>query len=153
MSLVGAIKKLEAIKTFDALSEVADILNENDEYIVGLLRLQLQEGKDANNENVTVFGRDYYSYETLAKKERISGLGGFTGWITNYETGYFYRSLQAYATKTGFEIDSSVPYFEDIITRSGQVIMQLNQEHLEDLLHEIVEPELGKRFNLYINGL
>lgn len=151
MSLKTFIRKLESLQRFDIEKETIDIINKNGFYITAMLRLQLQEGKDANDEPVKVFGRDYYSDRTVFDKEHgnYSPLGKITEWITNYRSGDFYSSLVTRASGTTFKTESNVPYFEDILTRSGDVIMKLNKAHLIEFSEEILIPQLRERFLRY----
>lgn len=146
MPLNNLIKRIEALESFDIEREIIDIINKNGYYVSALLRLQLQKGKDANNESVKIFGRDYYKDATIFDKERHGvGLGKQTEWITNYHSGAFYASLITVAKGTTFKTESSVPYFQDILKRSGDVIMKLNKEHLVEFTNEIIIPELKIR--------
>jgi len=154
MPLNNLFKKIEAIDAFDIEQEIIDIINKNGDYISGLLRLQLQEGKDFEGKNVTIFGRDHYSDATIFDKERHGvGLGKQTEWITNYKTGFFYSTLVTTAKGRYFKTESSVPYFEDILKRSGDRIMKLNKYHLEEFSKEILIPELKRRFKKKLNGI
>ena len=147
-------KKLEVLSDFDIEAETIDIINKNGYYIEGLIRLQLQEGKDGRDENVKVFGRDYYSDRTIQDKRYNGiGLGKQTEWITNYMTGAFYSSLRTITEGETFETISPLDYFQDILNRSGSVIMELNEKHLKEFSEEILFPELQKRFNSRFNGV
>lgn len=148
-------KRIKALRIFDVRKETISIINQNSEYITGLLRLQLQEGKDANNQDVKIFGRDFYSDRTVFDKEHgnYPPLGKVTEFITNFRTGDFYRSLKTSASGTVFVTTSDVNYFQDILARSGAVIMRLNKRHLQEFAIEILVPELRKRFKALENGL
>jgi len=148
MALDNFFRKLEAIEMFDIESETISIIKEHSYYITGLLRLQLQSGKDANDENVTIFGRDFYSDATIQDKRYNGvGLGKETDFITNYSSGSFYMSLKTVVDGRVFRTESDLPYFSDILKRSGSVIMKLNKKHLQEFSNEILIPELKRRFN------
>lgn len=154
MPLDNFYRMIRSIEVFDIQKETIDIINKNRFYIEGLLRLQLQSGKDGDGENVTIFGRDYYKDSTIFEKERHGiGLGKQTEFITNYMNGYFYSELQTIAEGTVFKTISNVPYFSEIIQRSGSKIMNLNKEHLIEFSKEILIPELKRRFKDIKNGL
>ncbi len=68
-------------------------------------------------------------------------------------SGAFYASLKTYTKGETFETESNVPYFGDILKRSGSIIMELNKEHLTEFAEEILFPELERRFNRKINGI
>lgn len=149
MALKNLEKRIKALELFDIEKETIDIINKNGYYITALLRLQLQQGKDANDDPVTIFGRDHYSDRTVFDKEHgnYAPLGKQTEWITNYKSGAFYSSLKTTADNRTFKTESDLDYFQDILERSGEVIMKLNKEHLIQFRDEILIPELKKIFN------
>lgn len=148
MPLNNLFKRIEALQAFDVKKETIAIINEYGWYITALLRLQLQEGKDSNDEPVTIFGRNYYKDATVFDKEHgnYPPLGKVTEFITNYKTGTFYTSLKTTASGNVFKTDSDVPYFNEIIARSGDKIMKLNVKHLKQFKDEILIPKLRERF-------
>jgi len=147
------VDKLESISRFDMAKEITDIINSNQEFMTKILKDQLASGKDANNEAVTVFGRDFYSPETLAAKSQIGGLGGETRWITNYMSGAFYTFLYVRAAGTKFEFHSEVEYYWEIIAQSGRAIMELSPENCMRVRNELIVPELDRRIKLYLSGV
>jgi hypothetical protein len=155
MPLDNLRKKINALQVFDIEKDTIDIINKNEYYITALLKLQLQEGKDSEGKNVTIFGRDYYSDRTIFDKEHgnYPPLGKLTQWITNYKTGAFYASLITVAQGRVFKTESDVAYFDKIIQRSGDKIMKLNKQHLVEFAEEILVPELRKRFKDLSNGV
>ena len=150
MAFTEIKNRIKAQLTFDVNKEIADIINENGTFITGLLKKQLARGKDSKGNNVTVFGRDYYSDRTVFEKERK---GQETRWITNYDSGTFYASLYVYASGTSFIFDSAVPHFSEILIQSGEVIMELDQENITILRNQVIVPQLQIRYNARLNGL
>lgn len=148
MALNNILRRIKALQVFDVEKEAIDIINKNGYFINALLRLQLQQGKDGNDQPVTIFGRDHYSDRTIFDKEHgnYSPLGKQTEYITNYREGYFYRSLKTIAKGNIFWTESDVSYFEDILKRSGDIIMKLNKEHIIQFSKEILVPQLRLRF-------
>ncbi len=149
MALNNLAKRINALEAFDLESVVISIINEYGWYISGLLKLQLQEGKDFEGNPVTIFGRDYYKDSTIFDKEHglYPPLGKQTEWITNYKTGAFYASLVTVAEGRVFKTESDLFYFEEILKRSGDKIMKLNKEHLQEFTQEILIPQIKIRFN------
>lgn len=156
MPLTNIRRRISAIidSKFDLQKETIDIINKNGNYINDLLRLQLQEGKDSNNENIKVFGREFYSDATVFDKEHgnYHPLGKQTEWITLFKTGAFYLSLVTFAEGRVFKTESTVSYFEDILAMSGEKVMKLNKQHLLEFTQEVLVPELKERYKL-LNGL
>lgn len=155
MPLDNLFRRIDALQKFDIERETISIINEYGWYITGLLRVQLAAGKDANDQPVTIFGRDYYSDRTIFDKTfgAYPPLGKVTDWITNYRTGSFYSSLVTKAEGRVFRTTSDVSYFDEIIKRSGEVVMKLNKEHLEQFVREILKPQLRARFKLLKGGV
>lgn len=154
MPLTDLYEKIEKIRTFDVVAETMNIIREYSETISDILAMQLSQGKDKNNEPVTIFGRDTYRPFTIEMKERYgTGLGKVVDVITNYMSGAFYLNLFVETEGTNFNVKSDVPYFEKILERSGNKIMELNQEHLELFTTEVLYPNLQKRFAEHLNGI
>lgn len=154
MPITNAIQTLRSVRDFDVVTEAMKIINANGYYIASLLREQLALGKDSLGKPVTIFGRDFYRYRTILKKEKFGiGLGKHTEWVTNYMSGRFYNSLKVLAENNTFSITSDVPYFPEILQRSGTVIMELDEKHLTQFSNEILIPQLELAFNRRFNGL
>lgn len=153
MSFAKLIRNIKKVQGFDIVKESLDIIKQNQYYLIGLLRLQLQKGKYPDGENVTLFGKDEYAPSTIYKKLHtpgLSALGRETGFITNYMFGDFYDKMTLVIRGQEFIITSDVDYMDAIISRSGSEIMQLSDEHLKEFRDEILIPELKRRLN---NGL
>src|SRR6185503_5525236 len=103
MPLNNLRNRIQKLQKFNLESYVTAIINSNSDYLANLLSLQLSQGKDSDNQNVTVFGRDYYSDSTVFEQTRYgSGLGKVTDRITNYLSGDFYIGLKVFATDKKF---------------------------------------------------
>lgn len=142
-----------SIEEFDIRKETIDIINNSQEYLTELLKDQLALGKDGNKEEVEVFGHTYYSQRAKKEKKNVEGLGGNIEWITNYMTGAFYANMRVDAAGTKFTFSSSVGYFDQILVQSGEVIMELNIDHLEQFSNEILKPRLQEAFELSQSGI
>lgn len=152
MPLNNLYNRIVALQEFDVQKETIDIINENGEYMVNLLKEQLAAGKDMDGNNVTVFGRPEYSARTVfEKKEYGIGLGEVTDRITNYMTGEFYNSIYVAAIGSSFIFDSAISYFPEIIEQSGDRIMGLNARNLRKFSEEILKPQLLLRFKSKVN--
>lgn len=150
MPLNNLIKKIEALEKFDVQKETIEIINEYGWYITGLLRLQLQVGKDSNDEPLKIFGRDYYAEKTVFDKEHgnYPPLGKITEYVTYFKTGQFYFGLHTHAEGRVFSTQSDVSYFEKIIEMAGDSIIKLNKEHLMQFTQEILKPQLQERWRM-----
>lgn len=155
MSIRNIINKLKSIQQFDVEKETIDIINENKEFILYLLRNQMATGIDGDGNLVRAKYGTFYSDRTVREKEGAYafGLGRETNVVTNYMTGQFYDSIQLASSGTDFVFSAGVPYYEEILLRSGKQIMKLNAESSKELLNAVIFPQLEIRREKYSNGL
>ena len=145
--------RLKKLVDFDFHKETIDIVNKNSYFLVGLLRTQLASGVDGNNEPARALHGPFYSDLTVFNKQRHGvGLGKQTEWVTNYMTGKFYASLKIVSNNKTFKISSDVEYFQDIIFRSGEAIVELNKENIQAFTREILLPQLRQRLSKKLNS-
>lgn len=147
MPLDGLKDIISDLATFSVEEEVNKLLYENSEVIIGLLQLQLSLGKDGDNKDVTINGNPFYKLSTINEKlANGDGLGKVVTHVTNYMYGGFYDGMYIVITGTSFEVFSDVPYFEDILTRSGgEKIMKLSEVSLNILMQDYILPQLNQR--------
>ncbi len=137
--------KIRKIESFDIQKNTIEIVAENKEFLAELLRTQLERGLDGNNNPVTIRGVEKYSPFTVEKKRKKTGLSSVTMWITNYDTGDFYKGIKPITDGVRLSFDSNVVYFQEIIRQSGGIIMKLNKQNLELFINTKLKPELQKR--------
>lgn len=158
MPLTNLQNTIFALKVFDIEKETISIINNNSEYLSFLLKEQLRIGRDGDDKPVTLKRRggvyNFYSDRTVFNKEFNGiGLGKETDVITNYMSGTFYHSIVVRTSGTEFEMFSDVPYFPDILFRSGTKIMELNSKHLQIFAENILITQLRERFNQLEHGI
>lgn len=120
--------RIAALQSFDFGQELNNIVEQNADKIPDILAQQLAQGKDGAGEPVTLHGESQYSPFTIRYKQDVGqGLGAVTDRITNYMTGAFYQDMKTNVENDAFETTSDVPYFDDIIERSGSVVMELDE--------------------------
>jgi len=135
--------RIAALQTFDFGRELETIVEQNANKIPDLLAQQLAAGKDGNNEPVTLHGEAQYSPFTIRYKQEVGqGLGAVTDRVTNYMTGAFYQNMNTTVENNAFETISDVPYFDDIIERSGSVIMELDESSRIEFAENITLPAI-----------
>lgn len=138
--------KIRAIAEFDINRHTIEIVAINKEFLAELLRTQLEKGLDGNGNAVTIRGsKDYRPFTIEKKRKHGVGLGRVVEWITNYDTGNFYNEITPHTNGSKLWFDSSVPYFQDIISQSGGIIMKLNKNNLELFIKAKLKPELERR--------
>ena len=146
--------KIVVLSEFNIAKETVDIINANGKFLSDLLKSQLSKGKDGNNEDVKAKYGTFYADFTISNKEKNGkGLGAVTDYVTNFMTGEFYTDIKVHTEDEEFVFDSSTPYFNSIIARSGDVIMELNKENLKIFSEEILIPQLQLRFSTLFNGI
>lgn len=120
--------RISALQSFDFGQELNNIVEQNADKIPNALAEQLAQGKDGNNEPVLLNGNPEYAPFTIEIKDRFGkGLGAVTDRVTNYMTGAFYQDMKTSVENDAFETVSDVPYFDDIIERSGSIVMELDE--------------------------
>ena len=154
MSILNAINKLKQIQQFSVEDSIYEIIAENKYFIEFLLRYQMSQGVDGNNNpTLAVFG-PFYADRTIFNKEHNGiGLGAETNIVTNYMTGKFYDSIVFQSDSGSVVFTSDVEYFSKIIERSGIDIMKLNDENAKILEEEVINPQLKQKYNDFVNAI
>lgn len=143
MALDGMKQFIDDLTAFDFGQELRTIVADNAEELPELLKVQLAAGKDGDNKPVTLYGSPNYARATIEEKKiNGRGLGAVTDRITNYMSGDFYRLQRAKVVGQVFSIDSPVTYFGDIVERSGESVMELNEESRLKFATEITLPSI-----------
>jgi len=154
MPLDDFFNKIRVIEEFNIATETVRIIKDNAYFIEELLKEQLAKGIDGFKQPVTLYGSPFYKDATVWYKTfHGEGLGKETGWITNYMTGTFYRSLFVEVNGTDFFVKSNVPYYDKIVARSGEALMRLTEENLAWFSQNVVIPELQSIFSSRFNGV
>lgn len=159
MSLKNFKKKIDYLATFNLEKEIIEIVGQNHNILEDLLRLQLEEGFDADGRVFTLkrkgkLSTQYARFTEEHKHQFGVGLGRITDRITFYDTGAFFSEIKFKTYGLQFEAFSSVPYYNDIISKSGSGIriMELKQEYLEFFRDEVIFPQVKSRFENHMNG-
>lgn len=135
--------RIASLNSFDFGKELNNIVEQNADKIPDLLAQQLAQGKDGNNEPVLLNGSPEYAPFTIEIKDRFGkGLGAITDRVTNYMTGAFYESMKTNVENNAFETIGDVPYFDDIIERSGSIVMELNESSRIEFGQKVTLPAI-----------
>jgi len=128
-----------------ATDDITDIINENKELLLDLIREQMATGIDGFNKPITIHGNAFYHPKTIRNKSRKEGIAGITTHVTLYGRGNFYARLNLRARKRRVSVFSDVPYFEKIMQMSGENVLKLTPENLSWFRRTILIPELNVR--------
>lgn len=126
--------------TKDNLPEIMEwILKKNEGFILGMLKFRLFNfGTDGNNE---LIGGGEYSPKTIARKKKV---GQKTSVITLRDKGIFYNSMFLETDGVTYEISSKDPKAARLVDSYGESILDLTLKQQDDLIENIVDPELQK---------
>lgn len=139
---------IDKFQAFDFGAEQETIIEANKESLADLQAEQLAKGKDRNDEPILLKDNpDYeFGYTPFTKdlKEKYGkGLGAVTDHVTFYQSGNLYRELFATVNKEEFTIESKVPYFGELIQRTGDEAMGLAEESKERFAENILLPKFN----------
>lgn len=136
---------LNKLKTFNLLTEVEAIINENEKQVVELIERQLAEGRRGDGTLLPL----YKETTKLIKKQTGGILLGDR--ISLIDTGDFWESIFATAYKGSVEIDAKDWKRDELVARYDEEIFLLSKESLEEL-SELVHTELKIRWNEHISS-
>lgn len=153
MPLANTYRKILAIESFDVIKETQQILEQNSETIINLVRGQMAV-KGKTGKDKPIFGKygPFYSDATVRDKSRNGiGLGKVVDHVTMFNTGNFYSTMYLRIIGTKFEILSTVDYFDKINAWNDNSLVELDTETLLYIRNEILIPELKLRFKAKTN--
>lgn len=153
MPFANTFKKIRALEQFDLVKEIEEILIENSETIINLVRGQMAvKGKTGLGNPIKGKYGPFYSHRTTREKERYGlGLGKLTSHVTMFYTGDFYSSMYLKIEGTKFSILSPVEYFGKINAWNDNSLVELDAETLLFVRNEILMPQLQIRFKAKTN--
>jgi len=136
---------LSKLKTFNLLTEIEAIINDNEKKVTELIQQQLSEGKRGDGTLLPM----YKESTKIIKRERGTILLGDR--IALIDTGEFWDSIFATAYKGSVEIDAKDWKRDELVARYDEEIFLLSKESLEEL-SELIHTELKKRWNEHISS-
>ena len=131
---------LNKLKTFNLLTEVEEIINENEKQVVELIERQLAEGRRGDGTLLPL----YKETTKLIKRQTGGILLGDR--IALIDTGEFWESIFATAYNGSVEIDAKDRKRDELIARYGDNVFLLAEDSLEEI-SKLVFTQLKKRFN------
>lgn len=151
MALENLRNKIKKVQEVDIPVAYQNAIIDNEEVIKELLREQLASGISGSGDPIMLYDEPgYHPFTIKYKKIYGSGLGAITDHITLYMFGSFYGRLFMTIKGSEFNIKSDVPYFGDIIRKSGSDVMKLNATSMDILLRYHVNPQVEKELEKYL---
>jgi hypothetical protein len=131
------MKKLEEL---DIPIAIQNALIDNERAIIEFIWEQMDEGISGTGEPITLDGYPEYYPGYAAFKRRMTGQR--TDIINLHLYGDFYASMYTVVTSKGdsFRVEATVPYYDDIIARTGGEVMQLTPGNMESFVDLFITP-------------
>lgn len=134
-------QRIAKLQAFDFGREMQTAIEDNADKLPDMVREQLSVGKDGDGHANTIFGRDEYQPATIAIKQQYGkGLGAVTDFVTNYMTGALYESIEVKTEDQALELESDVPYFEDVKRYSSDALLEVNESHRLEFAEQYTMP-------------
>jgi hypothetical protein len=131
--------KIQALTAFDFMAEQENIVRNNTDAIEKLQIDQWAEGKDRDGNPTSLDGVPAYEPSTIRyKQEHGIGLGAVTDHVTGYQTGALYSGLQVGVDNQELTFQSNVPYFKDLVERTGDIWLGLDKENRETFGQNVI---------------
>lgn len=146
MGLENFERKIATLERFNWQQELIEIITDNVDELEQLQREQMASGKDSHGNDTTLDGAGYAPYTMLYKSLYGEGIGADTDKVTGYMTGDLYSRLKAVVSGTDVNIESDVPYFLDLLKRTGEQWTGLDEEKRKEFASNIVLPAIKDRF-------
>lgn len=137
--------KIRKLMLVDNSRRIVEIVNDNKDFLADLLKRQLRAGLDGDDKPVTLNGNPFYQESTIKRKQKKKGLASVTKHVTNYDKGDFYKGIKPYSDGKRLSFLSTVEYYDDILERSGIIIMKLNKKHLKLFIRTKLQPQIKRR--------
>ena len=141
MALTGLQQLANALEAFNTNAVIEKIIHDNSEALVDLLKQQLASGTDSNKQAIAYEGNNLYKPYTIRYKQKYgAGLGAVTDHFTLYMSGNLYNQLFASVQGGTYSIESKVPYFDDVIMKTGDSVTGLSEESRKQFYETILLP-------------
>lgn len=134
-------RRLKHLQEMNVSIAYQNALIDHEEQIIELLQQQMIAGVSGDNDSIRLDGLAEYHPSTIRYKLAFGqGLGKIVDRIVLYMFGDFYAQMYTTIKGETFSIKSKVPYYDNIITRTGPNVMKLSPESMETLLNLWINP-------------
>lgn len=118
------------------------VLRKYDKELVALQKDQLSQGINSKGASIA----PPYRPLTIEQKKQKSGLAGEYRYVTYFDTGELYRSLQLMVQSGKFTITANTFKFRKAEERSGRDTFGLNRDSRIEARDYIIQPELAAEY-------
>jgi len=138
------INRLQSVDVMELAKQAA--VDSKKDYLL-LQVSQLEQGQDSQAKPTTLDGNPFYQPSTIYQKQHYGeGLGKVTDVITLYNTGKMHESAEMDVDDEQINVSFNVPYAADVLGRTTDVILGLNDENKEAYING---PFKAAFFNLF----
>ena len=147
MALNGIRQLIDNLEAFSFEASLSSIIAENKDLISDRVADQIgRKSLDGDGEMITLDGSEYSDFTIRYKQEHGKGLGAVTDRVTLYQTGELYRMIETEVTIDDVTTMSNVPYYDELMERTGPQVMKLNETNRLEFAQEIVMPAFSEEF-------
>jgi len=147
MALNGLKDFIDTLDAFDFEVSMSGIILDNKDVISNMVAEQLgSTSLDGNGNPVTLDGGGYADSTIRYKQEFGQGLGAITDRVTLFQTGELYRMIDTEVVIDEVQTMSDVPYYDELMARTGEDVMKLNESNRLDFATEILMPAFSQEF-------
>jgi len=86
-------------------------------------------GLRSDGKDITLDGRGYTARTKDLKAKFGVGIGRITDFVTLYQTGTLYKTLELYTDQGFVFVKSPLPYAADLLKRTGEYVFGLTNEN------------------------
>lgn len=140
------LETINKLKTFDWEGALKEIVTQNTAVIEDLQRDQMASGKDSQGNETLLDGSGYADITKAYKRMVGVGLGAVIDRVTGYQIGNLYSEINASVEGDQYNVKSDVPYFSELILRTGEQWMTLNETERKIFGEEITLPMIKEIF-------
>jgi len=135
------------LDAFDFEASMSGVILDNKDIISDMVAAQLgSTSLDGNNNPVLLDGSGYADSTIRYKQEHGQGLGAITDRVTLYQTGELYKMIDTEVVVDEVQTMSDVPYYDELMQRTGEDVMKLNETNRIDFATEILMPAFSQEF-------
>lgn len=136
---------INSLDAFDFESSLSSVIVTNKDVISDKVAEQLgSTSLDGDGNQVLLDGGGYADATIRYKQDFGQGLGAITDRVTLYQTGELYRMINTEVVVDEVNTMSNVPYYDELMQRTGEQVMKLNESNRLEFAQEYVMPAFAE---------